>query len=493
MAKLTSRVNFFRSILTKLRIGTAPIKEKSRKIYTKIVRSSKKRPLQSFFAILLILLILIAFGNLLRKPTAEETKVKEPIEVQTYAIGSAPRITLSAQIEKEGVIQIAAQTTGIVNKIHFREGNEVKKGQTLVSLSTNYQGANAASVQHQIALVQAKTAQETFNFQKDIIAKQREVAEKTDANADELASIAQKSIDETKSQISLNESILSTLDENLKTLEANNANGTNDALILQTKQLQSQFLATTNQSRSALRQSEISVNDNSKKLSTLQKEITLKQLDLQEKTLKLSVDAANLQTKLASINESLMFPTSPFTGKVERIHVRQAQQVAPGTPLITISTTGKSETAVVLVPQNIATSVSKLDSSFLIIDNERYDTTPAYVSTEAVSGQLYAIIYAIPQEFANKLTDKGFIDVEVPIGYSSTPESIPYVPLDAVHQTQDKAVVFVVEGEKAESKIVTLGQVQGEFIEIASGLNNNSVIIVSRNIVTGDPVKLKSQ
>lgn len=494
MVKLAKRVNFSRfasSFISK----TAPLKAKSQSIYTQTAHIVEKRPLFSFFGVLLFLLLAIILGNFITEPKpVEEAKTKEPIAVDTYSVGSAPRITVSAQIEKEGVIKITAQTAGIVSKVNVTDGQSVTKGKVLVSLSSNYQGASVASVQRQLALVQAKSAKVTFDSQIEQIAKQREIAEKTDASADELRSITRESADETKQQVSLNESILSTIENNVRQLETTNVGGTNDALILQTKQLQSQFASATNQARSALRSAELQADENKppSQLSSLTKDVTLKQLDLQEKTSKLNLEAANLQVKIAQVNESAFFPTSPFTAVVEKVHVRVGQQVSPGASLVTISSSAKSQTAVAYVPQKIASSVSRLESSFLIIDDQKYEVTPIYVSQEAVLGQLYAIIFPVPGPVRDNLTDKGFVDVEIPVGYSYTSSAVPYIPLDAIHQTQDKAVVFIIKDQKAEDKTVTLGQVQGNFIEITSGLSTNDTVIVSRNIVASDSVKPKT-
>jgi hypothetical protein len=54
-------------------------------------------------------------------------------------------------------------------------------------------------------------------------------------------------------------------------------------------------------------------------LSNLQKDVTLKQLEVQEKTLQLNRDVAKLQVNLAYVNEALMYPASPFAGKVEKL------------------------------------------------------------------------------------------------------------------------------------------------------------------------------
>ena len=44
---------------------------------------------------------------------------------------------------------------------------------------------------------------------------------------------------------------------------------------------------------------------------------------------------------------------------------------------------------------------------------------------------------------------------------------IPFVPLDAVVQTQEKAFVYVVDSKNvARAKKVTLGNIQGRYVEI---------------------------
>ncbi len=492
MKKTNRLVSFFRPVSTRIRGVPAPLKTKTRNFYKKISRKLEVRPLSSFFVLLIVLALLIVVGNFARKPKMlDEQKAKDPISVETYTIGNAPKITVPAQIEKEGVIQITSQTSAIVNKVNVKEGQYIEKGKTLISLASNYQGASASSVQRQLAGSQAKTAKETYIAQKDIIAKQKEIADKTDANADELRSLAEKSQNETKSLVALNETILSAIGNDLKQLEATNVGGVNDNLILQSRQLQSQFLSATNQAKSTLRNSEFQSDTNKppSQLSDLQKDVMVKQLDLQEKTLKLNLEAANLQLRLTQINESAFFPTAPFSGTVERVHVRVGEQVSPGKILVTISSQNKSQTAVAYVPKGIALGFSKLNSSYLIVDKQKFEVNPLYISQEAIQGQLYAIIFPIPKEVGNSLTDKSFIDAEIPIGYSYTSQTVPYIPLDAVHQTQNSAVVFVVKEEKAEGKTVTLGEVQGNFIEVTSGLDINDIVIVNRNIVSGDLVK----
>jgi len=483
MKKWTRRVRFFRP---------APIKRNSQKIYNFAINNAQIRPLTTFFALLALLLALIVGGNLIRKHGLEESEVlTEPKLVNTFSIGSAPRISVSAQIEKSGVITVVSQASAIVNKINTKEGANVWRGSNLISLSSNYSGGNAPVLGSQLAAKQHQNIVDTFDLQKDLISKQREVAEKTDSNSDELRSITEKSFNDTRNLISLNDDILNSINENLTNLETTNVGGVNDNLILQSKQLKSQFTSANNQLKAAQRNSEhLEGGDNQPaELSNLGKDITLKQLELQEKGLELSKETSLIQLRIAQVAASIMTPSSPTAGTVERIHIRAGQAVSPGTPLVTISTSEKSIRAIALIPVQIAKQVSQIEQSYIYIEGQKLEIAPTYVSTEATNGQLYSVIYDLPSEYQNDLTDFEYIKVEIPIGYASTGNTIPFVPLDSIYQTQDESFVFVVENEHAVSRPVSLGAVQGRFVEVKNGLNAQDLIITNRNVISGEKIR----
>lgn len=488
--KPKSWVNFSRLRLD--RSALAPIKEKTQNFYRKPIKFIEAKPLTAFFTALVILMILIIAGSVLRKPKEEPRLTeKEPVKVDVYHIGTAPKIQTQAQIQKSGIVKIYAQTPGIVNKINYTEGQTVWRGNIIVALSTNYQGGNTATLGRQLAAKQYQNAVDSYPIQKDLIDKQRELTDKTDENSDKLRDITQKSVDETKDLVSTNEDILNTLETNITNLESSNTNGANDSLILQTKQLKAQLLGATNQARSALRNSEFAAGGDNvpARLSDLSKDIAQKQLDLQERTLNLNRDISLIQLKIAQVNEATMFPASPFEATVEKIHIRVGQTVTPGTLLATLAGTKESLTATVQLPQSIAKNVSKLDPSTIHIGDTSIDIEPTYISQEATDGQLYTITFPIPTVYADKLTDNAFVNIEIPIGLANSSKADPYVPLDAIHQTQDEAFVFVVNFGRAQSRKVTLGAVNGSYIQITSDLGDSDKIILSRNIVSGDSVQ----
>lgn len=83
---------------------------------TRTVRVIRRRPFVSFLVSLLILLGLIALGNILTPKPKVEEKPEIIKSVQIYKVGESPKITLQAKIEKSGVIKITSLTPGVIQK-----------------------------------------------------------------------------------------------------------------------------------------------------------------------------------------------------------------------------------------------------------------------------------------------------------------------------------------------------------------------------------------
>lgn len=463
------------------------IKKRTVQISSKTLRFVDKRPLFSFFAVLGIVVILIVLGNFFftPKPTIiEEKKVTKSVSV--YRIGESPKITVAAQTKKSGVIEIVALSGGVIDTLHVQEGAQVDQGMTLVSMSSNYKGENTFALQRQISSAQYQGALSMYPKQKETIERQKELAEKTEENSEELRKITTASIEETKILVKQNEDILTTLSQQLQASPSD----------LALKQQVAQYQASTNQARQALRSSEYDAGSDNPPadIADLNKEISKRQFDVQLKQLQINLEVSRLQAAVAQINESLMFPSAPFAGTVQRVFVKEKQQVSPGTPLMIISQTENTKpiTAVAYVSADVAKKVSRIEPSVLHIgDKSTYTSIPTFVSTEAVQGTLYAVYYPIPQEQSSAVTSEGYISVDIPVGYADTTMIATYIPLDAVYQTRDSAYVFVTRENVAQSKEVQLGHVFGRFVEVTEGLKNGDTIILNRNIIAGDIVRVR--
>ena len=463
-----------------------------KKVYVVGSTQVRRHPLISFFAALLLLLLLIIASNFLAEPKSQTTSTKPvPKQVSVYHIGSAPTISLPAKINKTGVIAIMAQTAGIIQSVNVTEGDTVSRGKVIVNISSNYQGGDAAGVQAQIASVQNKNVQETFQTQMDIIDRQADVATASASNAEQLQQISSQSVGETNDLISQNQDIINTLDTNITDLTNSNTNGGNDALILQAKEMRTQFQAAVNQLSEAVRQTQYQTDTTKPPtlLTALQQEITLKQLDVQRKSLELNKEVSGLQASLAAITASMMHPTSPVPGTVERVYVNQYQSVTPGTMIALIQASDPDVTAVVSVPREVSKTVSQIQPSTLHIGDQEYSTLPRFISTEATEGTSYSVMYSIPTDLQPDVTNNGYVTVDIPLGNIDTGKTVPFIPIDSVYQSEDSSYVYVVKKGKAEYRTVTLGNVYGRYVEVTNGLTDGDQVIVDRNVIAGDTVK----
>jgi RND family efflux transporter MFP subunit len=454
----------------------------SKKSYNKASAFVKSRPFASLLIAFGLLLVVLVAGKVFGQPPAEQAKTPAAKSVSVYGIGSAPKATFQAKIEKSGVVKVMAQSAGIVQYISAKEGEQVGQGQQLVSLSSNYQGGNASSVQRQIAQTQYQNAEDTFGLQTDLIQKQRDVATTSAENEGKLREVSRNSLGDTNAQIDRTQDMIDQMNSQLPNMPADEQG----ELQAQISQAQSGL----DQLRAAQRTADYtSSNDNPPaKLANLQKDISLKQLDVQEKAQSLSKEVSRLQLSLAYVNEATMYPASPFAGTVERIYVKQGEQVSPGTVLASVTSSEVKATAILNVPENVATLLASGEPSELIIGKKKVAITPYHVSTQATDGQMYSVLYDIPEDYQKALSDGEYVSISVPVSKPKTTSTDPFIPIDAVYQSQESAFVLVVNNGKAETRKVKLGKVFGSFVEILSGIRSGDQVIIDRNVVAGDKI-----
>lgn len=456
----------------------------------------QKHPFPSFFGLLVLLLGLAILGNYLRKPPAATNEAPpEPRLVTIYMPGESPKMNFTGRVEVSGLITVVAQTGGIVQKVNVTEGSTIKRGQTLAYISPGYTGGNPATVSRQIAQKNAKFNDDTYDLQKDIIAKQRDLATSGDTQADKLREINRKSWDETSSLISLNQDIISSIDDQIDQLESSNVNGSNDSAILAAKQGKSGAQAALNQLQAGLRTSQYMNADDTEPahISDTSKDLTLKQLDLQEQSLTLAKDISHLNVKLAQISESMSYPSSTCGGNVERVFVKVGQHVNPGDPIAVIKANDQQATVVVPISPDLSKQVSVIESSVIHIGDKAVSVVPRFVSTQPTDGTLADIFYTIPEDAIQAASQKTTVSVTVPIGTSEVVTTTMRIPLDSVYQTQDTSYVYVIghndKGLIAQTKTVTLGSVSGQYVEVTSGLSGEDQIITTRGVTDGDAVR----
>src|SRR5579859_215143 len=261
-------------------------------VFTKSKQVVDAHPFVSFLVFLGLLLGVVAVGNQLRKPpTQQVVQAPTPKDVEAYPVGGTPRLRMQARVEKSGVIQLVAQTSGVVQKITKQEGDHVKRGTQLFRFSTSYQGGNIASLGRQIAQHNFDFLNTNLQTQKDAVNVQRQIAQSSETQAEKLRGITRQSFDETQSFINLDQDIIASMDAQISTLSTA-TDSASAASLLGIKEQKSQILGGLNQAKAMLRNNQYLANDSNEpaQLATAQRDLTLKQLDLQDKTLDLNKD-----------------------------------------------------------------------------------------------------------------------------------------------------------------------------------------------------------
>jgi len=438
----------------------------------------------------ILLLVILIIARLTRPGESTDTLGQVAKVVEVYRAGVSSKVTYNGQVEKAGVVKILSQTAGIVNAISVVEGQAVSRGALLLAIAANYQGSNPAEIQAAIANRQYRMVLDTFDTQKEIIVKQKEIASKAHDNTVNLATISAQAREDTTGLINLNQTMLDALQANLSALQANNPGNVNGSAILQIQGTMAQVSAGQNQLKSALRNLDYQVSSANPplQLADQQRSLTFQQLELQQKSLELNRDISALQAKMANISASSFKPTAPFAGKVDRVYVRRLQAVSPGMPLVSLAGGNRSSRLVVRLPKDTAVRVSNIEPSTLRIDSRSIEILPLYVSSEATDGSLYSVVYSLPEDVYPSVTEGDSLQIDIPL--SSIAKSIA-VPLEAVFQTQDSAYVFTIKDGKARASKVSLGKVSGKFIDIVSGITADDVVILDRTVAQDTPVVSK--
>lgn len=215
-------------------------------------------------------------------------------------------------------------------------------------------------------------------------------------------------------------------------------------------------------------------------------------MDLQDKALQLNKDISRIQYNLALLNESLMYPSSPFPAIVERVHVQIGQVVNPGTTLVTISSLETSANAIVMTPRKIAFLISRVEPSLLYVGKKKIPVNPSHISSVATDGQLYSILYNLPKSI-EQITEETYLPIDIPLSASSLDRTTVFIPIDAVYQSQNESYVAVVKNGQVETKKVIIGSIFGKYVEIVSGLRKGDQVVLNHNIISGEKVKIVSE
>ncbi|MGB3073588.1 MAG: efflux RND transporter periplasmic adaptor subunit [Candidatus Moraniibacteriota bacterium] len=155
----------------------------------------ENRPILSFLTVVVILFATIAFAHWLRAPKAEVALPEKMTKTsRIFTVGSDQgRVTVSAQVKKSGITDIVAVAPGVVKTIAVRPGQTVSTGQTLATLTSDY-NSGAATLAVEKARLQTDFTERTFALDKEIIELERRIARADDTKTDREEKVSVKNL-----------------------------------------------------------------------------------------------------------------------------------------------------------------------------------------------------------------------------------------------------------------------------------------------------------
>lgn len=432
------------------------------------------KPMRVFWIFVVVLLSIIIALGVLRKeqPESEGTEYNA-----TYADVSGFEISIKAlgEVNDSSVVTIYAQTAGIVTSVLKPSGSYVTSGQTIVTLDNTYSGANASAIQSAIATAQLGNYEKTYEKQLDLLNTQRELADKQVQNQEELRKLGRAGSDRTESIIETNQTAITSIKSSIA--ELSSQSGTEDQVQSLTSTL-NQLEATNAQLITANDAAKYQSSDDNPPagLSNVQRDLTKKQLDIQETALNLNGEILRLQSKAAQIAVSLTRPSSPLGGEVVEIYVSQYDVVSPGMPLATVRSNQGSISLTSYVPFGASELIDSNTKVIASYKGELYEGSVTYVATYPTKGDMYAVTVTLDSG-SKPLPNNSYIELEftlpAPCNYLT---GICYLPLDSITITDEHTYAYYVKDNNLQSIEVDLVDVIGNAAQVTGVIETNQFV-----------------
>ena len=210
---------------------------------------------------------------------------------------------------------------------------------------------------------------------------------------------------------------------------------------------------------------------------------------LQAKTQKEALESA-IKSLQAQISKTYI--KAPISGHIEDVFIKEGETAMPGFPLATILGPGKLKIRV-SIPEAYLGSIKKGSKAQVYTPTQKFSS---YVSNveQTVNPMLktFDVLIAVPKGI--KLNPNSVVKVE--IEDYSLPNAIT-VPINLIQKDEEgNYFVFVAEKDpqgklRAKKRVVSIGKISGNNVEILSGLKAGDQIIIEGHKLISDGFLLK--
>lgn len=379
------------------------------------------------------------------------------------------------EVAAESSVDVVSRVSGVVDSVHVAEGQAVRRGQVLVRLDPkdlSFQVAQARAA-HESQRVQVEAARASLQTQRARLAQV-------------MAGPPAEQVRQAEEQVRQARAAAAFSREQLRRHEELFAQGYISRERVEAARLDSEAqegrLRSAEEQLALLRREPRSEAVEIARAQVQEAEVAYRQALTRLEQARVSLLQA--QSTLADSNV-----IAPVAGIVGRKFVEQGQAVTPSTPIVRIIDV---DPAVIVVPI-IERDLTRVQVGY-----------PVTVRTDALRGEVFSGRIASISPILDTSTRTADVRVDVPNvagrlrpGMFATVEiltarsvNVIAVPVDAVIDRGNEAVVIVIVDATAQSRPVRTGISDGTVIEITSGLTEGEVIAVAghRTLRDGMPV-----
>ncbi len=206
---------------------------------------------------------------------------------------------------------------------------------------------------------------------------------------------------------------------------------------------------------------------------------------------KSGLELAKLNLALAEDQKKYLLVKAPASGTVTSVTATTGAVASPQAPVAQIVDTN-DYTLTVGVDSDNAQNLN-LNSKAEVLIGGQYIKTPV-VRISPVADPASKLVNVKLQLPKISLRPNQTLQARIFLTPAEGTDKSIYIPLDAVTIGTERQFVYILDGNKAKEVTVELGKINGDMVEIKSGLNGDEEIIVegARDVLDGRPVTSKS-
>jgi HlyD family secretion protein len=462
----------------------------------------KRVPIEKFSIILFVLLLglslLISGCDSASEPVAQaapqkEKEVRAPVEVATVETGDIALIfSYTGNLQSKDEIKIMPGAAGRIETVLVEEGDQVKAGDAI------------ATLERDVYVIQLRQAQAALTTAKLQLAKME-----MGARPEEIA-VAEAALQ--LARAALND--VATVDDNERTTAA--ANLANAQAALRTAQaeydkiawagnvgLMPQALAleqATVAYETALAAYNLQTTPSDAQLAPLMAQVVQAELaltlakqpfrEIDFEIVRVGIEQAEAAVELANLQLDETTIEAPFDGIIAELYITEGSTVGPQGP-VALEVSNEVEMSVGIEEARIG-QISKDQKAALQVDAYTGQDFPAVVTSIAPVADKDTHTFAVkvtPLDEAGLLRSGMFADLSILVDEK---QNTLLVPLDAVTEVNGQTSVYVVKGNIADLRPVTVGLTSDGYVEILSGLEEGETVVTAGQPNLTDGAKVET-